>query len=279
MRKYLQRGIALLVMLVTFTALLPTAFAQEQRVFDDAGLFSQSDVMSLESAIETARQEMGMDFVLLTTNDAAGKTTTAYADDYYDENGFGTGNDASGALFLIDMDNREITISTAGKMIRILTDARINTILDKAYDKMVDADYAGAAQVVVQEVRQYAKQGIVSNQYNYDTETGEVSRYRSVSLGQIILFLLISWAAGTAACLGVKAKYQLKRAQYQYPWRENGTLVLANQVDELSNRFVTTRHIPKPTPSSSGGHSSSGGRSSTHRSSSGRSHGGGSRRF
>ena len=61
------------------------------------------------------------------------------------EGGFGTGSDQSGILFLIDMDNRELYISTNGQMIRYMTDSRINDVLDDVYNYAADADYYGAA--------------------------------------------------------------------------------------------------------------------------------------
>ncbi|MBP5793935.1 MAG: TPM domain-containing protein, partial [Spirochaetaceae bacterium] len=63
--------------------------------------------------------------VIVTTSDAQGKSAEAYADDFYDENDFGTGSGKDGVLFLIDMDNRKIHVSTSGSMIDYLEDWRI----------------------------------------------------------------------------------------------------------------------------------------------------------
>ena len=66
---------------------------------------------------------------MLTTDDTNGKTTQEYADDFFDaiaENG-------DGVALLIDMQNREICISTGGIAIRYLTDARIEDILNDGH--------------------------------------------------------------------------------------------------------------------------------------------------
>ena len=70
----------------------------------------------------------------------------AYADDFYDSGNFGyDGPHGTGVLFLIDMDNREIYISTCGDSIYYLTDARIETILDAAFDYVSNGQYYDAA--------------------------------------------------------------------------------------------------------------------------------------
>ena len=89
-----------------------TVLAAEDRVFDDAKLFSTDEITQLNDKIAALISELNQDFVIVTTNDAQGATAQEYADDYYDEHGFGIGANKTGVLFLIDMDNREVYIST-----------------------------------------------------------------------------------------------------------------------------------------------------------------------
>ena len=278
MKRMLRRGAVYVLLVFLVLGTLVTAFAEERRVFDDAGLFTSSEVELLEARVAASRKQAGVDIVIVTTDDARGKTAMAYADDYYDENGFGVGKDYSGVLFLIDMDNRELYISTSGLMIRILTDARIESILDDVYVGASNNDFMYSASVFLEDVVGYVEDGIEKGQYNYDTETGQISRYRSVSLGQLLLFALISVGVGVGVCFIVKAKYQMKAQQYAYPLSEKATLNVTRREDEMTGSYITSRRIE--TSSSSGGGGGGGsGRSSTHSSSSGRSHGGGGRGF
>ena len=89
-----------------------TVLAVENRVFDDAKLFSADEITQLNDKIAALTSELSQDFVVVTTNDAQGSTAQEYADDYYDEHGFGIGENKTGVLFLIDMDNRKVYIST-----------------------------------------------------------------------------------------------------------------------------------------------------------------------
>lgn len=256
-----------------------------RRVFDDAGLLSDGDIAAFEEEIAGLRDTMKMDVVLVTTEDAGGKTSQQYADDYYDEGGFGTRLDYSGVLYLIDMDNREIYISTSGAMIRFLTDKRVDQMLDRAYAYASDGDYAGVMRQFLADTGTCYRQGIPGGQYNYDTETGKISIYRSIRWYEALIAFAVAVSCGAAACQNVKREYAMKRergraANFNLAYRANAQFAFRHQNDVLVNSFVTQRIIPRNT---GGGHGGSGGggggRSSTHRSSSGRSHGGGGRKF
>ncbi|MEG0852914.1 MAG: TPM domain-containing protein [Angelakisella sp.] len=281
MKKLLTRGLALFIVL---TLLFTTfAFGQEgeQRVFDDAGLFSADELPVLENKIAELRQSLATDLVVVTTDNAQGKTATAYADDYYDNNGFGVGDGSSGALFLIDMDNREICISTTGEMIDILTDARIDSILDDAYEVITIPDYYACAMAFLYGVEEYSAAGVPEGQFQKDTNTGEVTIYTpepqqtttGIPVGLLLGSAALALLVAALACGGVVMQYRMVGRADNYSLEHNSNLDLTCREDIFLHQTVTQQHIER----SSG--SSGGGGSSTHRSSSGVSHGGGSRKF
>ena len=160
-----------------------------------------------------------MDFVVVTTEDAEGKTSEEYADDYYDYNGYAE----DGVLYLIDLDNGSVWISTAGKMIRYLTDARIDVVIDAGYDNLKAKNYADGILEMLNETESYLEDGIPSDQYNYDTETGKISRYR------------------------------LKRKTYRYPYESRAKVHFTRRDDQFRHRSITQRRIPREPPSGGGG--------------------------
>ena len=231
--------------------------AQEQRVFDEADLFTPAQEQALEEDVAALRAQMQMDVVIVTAADAQGKSARAYADDYYDDNGFGVGEDHDGVLLLIDMDNREAYISTCGAMIDLLTDGRIDAILDGVVLRLQEQDYAGAAQAFLARTQSYFEAGAVSGQYQYDTQTGQRSDQSAFPmLLRIAICAAIAAAAGGITVWAVKSRYSMKTEAYT----------------------LTSRQIPRETSGAGSGGSSSR-RSSTHRSASGRKHGGGGRKF
>lgn len=274
MKKLLPLGKLLLgIMMLSMLGGVTTYAAEDDNVYDDAGLLTEGEISTLNQKINDLEAESGWNVYAVTTDDAMGKSATAYADDFFDAH---SPEQEDGVALLIDMDNREITISTCGEAIRYLTDARIDYILDDAYTDVSNGDYGDCLITMVDGVAGYYQRGISEGQYNYDTETGAVSRYHTLTLAEAGITALVALVCGILLYAAVAAKYTLRLGTYCYDFRANGKVALRIKQDNFVNQTVTQRRIPKETSSSSG-HSS--GRSSTHHSSSGRSHGGGSRKF
>jgi len=120
------------------------ARVEGQFVYDYANLLENEE--ELEAEIARIRDAWEIDAVIVTIDDAHGLSAMEYADDFFDYNGFGYNEPmGDGVLFLIDMDNREIWISTCGKAIIFFTDDRIDEALDDIIEYMYDMDYDGAA--------------------------------------------------------------------------------------------------------------------------------------
>lgn len=256
----------------------------DTRVFDQAGLLTEQEAEDLEGRVSDLRARMKMDVVLVTTDDAGRRDSRSYADDFYDNHGFGTGSDASGVLFLIDMDNREIYISTTGMMIRHLTDQRIDSILDNCYDYMVDGDYAGAMKQFLADLEHEYQKGIQSGQYNYDEETGRRSVYRSIRWYEALIAIVAAAVCAGGACLNVVNSYGMKRERKHalgamMAYRADAKYAMGIRNDILRDTSVSRSIIVRSSTGSGSSRGSSSGRSSTHSSSSGRSHGGGGRKF
>lgn len=260
-----------------------------QRVYDMADLFTDREIADMETDIANRSKTTKLDLVVVTTEDAEGKTTQQFADDFYDQGDFGFGNEKDGVLFLIDMDHRQLTLSTAGRGIRLLTDSRIENILDAVYEGASQDDFVDSVYQFLEQVSYYHEKGIESNQYNYDTATGAVSRYKSIRWYEVLLALAVSGFTGLAACAGVVNQYGMKKEKrqaenYLMAYRADCDFNFHNQTDDLINKFVTTALIARSMNNRGGpggglGGGSIGGRSSTHMSGGGRSHGGGSRGF
>lgn len=267
--------------------------AQDQadlRVFDQAGMFSSQEKTELEELAAQCRKATGMDVVILTAYNDGRRSAAEYADDYYDNGGFGVGKKASGVLLLLYMDgpgskSGDYWISTSGNMIRILTDKRIEEIGRKVVSDLKVQDYAGAAQAFLSDIKLYVDKGIASGQYNYDTATGEISVHRSIRWYEALFAVAVSGFAALSVCLGVKRQYAMKPSRRQeenslLAYRSTAQCAMNVVQDTLVKQYVTHTRISVPPAGSGVGRGGGGsGRSSTHTSSSGSSHGGGGGRF
>lgn len=112
-----------------------------QGVYDYAALFTDEEVQSLQTKINEIRGAYNVDAFILTTDDAQGKTTTAFADDFLFDLGYGT-TDTNAVLFIIDMDNRNVKIATSGvTTFSYFTDERCELIIDKLYGDLKEGNY------------------------------------------------------------------------------------------------------------------------------------------
>ncbi len=264
-----RKFIKLISFLIILSIFIPmTSLANRTLVYDDAMLFSASEISNLEEEANVLSDLYNMDIVIVTTNDATGKTPRDYADDFYDYNGLGVGSDYDGILFLIDMDNREPHISTSGIGIRYLTDNRIESLIDGVFDDgLVEGDYYGAAMSFLNNTGYYLESGIPSDQYNEPEEP----RKKSLSPLDFLISFFGSGSAAGAFFLSIKNKYKVKEARNVFSYRNNSIVNLRSNEDKLLDTSVTHRIIPVATNNSS----STSGKSTTHTSSSGRTHGGG----
>ena len=239
---------------------------EKEKVYDFGNLISDSDEQKLYSLISKYISTYNFDMAVVTISDNNKSNAMNYADDFYDYNDFGIGTDYSGILFLIDMDTREMWISTTGKAIRMYTDYRIDKILDECYYEIKKENYYETAKAFIDEASRWAEKGYpAANEANdVEFEFFPTLIFSGVfALIFMLIFIGINKKKHTTIAKATEAKQYLVKNSF----------IITNKND----RFLRTRTVKHycPPSSSSGG----GGGSSTHSGSSGISHGGGGRHF
>jgi uncharacterized protein len=273
----------LLAVLLILPFGMALAAQTDARVFDRANLFTPAQEDALASAIAAFQTDTGMDFVVLTTNEAHGDASQQdIADGFYDKGGFGLDAENSGICYYIDMYGRQEYISTTGAMIDYLTDERIEGALDKSNPHLRAGRYADAAQAMLAAVQAYVKAGIPEGQYRYDVVTGQMltARHKVLTSTEMLVGGGFCLLIGIIFIAGVTGRYKLKGTTYRYDYAANATMNLTEQDDQYINTTVTrTRKAPPPDGGSRGGFGGGSGGSGVHIGSSGTSHGGGGRGF
>lgn len=249
--------------------------APSRRVYDYADVLSDSEENKLEKLIAKREVKIGCDIVLVTIDESLyekyGYTEDTdenwedcmmnFADDFYDENNYGFNRVHGDGVLLLDnwyQGEKGSWLSTCGRVYEHYTYYMIDDVLDAVYAKVESSPY--------QAYRAYIETV-------YKEMSGKTAK---IELKILPLFLISFVAAAIFIMLHLKTKAGTKTTAMS-TYVENGSIRFNVKRDDLVNKFVTSRVIPRNTGGSSGGSSRSGG-SGGHRSSGGVSHGGGGRR-
>jgi uncharacterized protein len=238
------------------------------RLVDNADLLDEEEESLLLGKLDEVSLRQQFDVVVVTASTLDGKSPMAYADDFFDYNGYGLGADRDGALLLISMEDRDWWISTRGYGITALTDFGIEKIGDDMIDNgLSDGDYYEAFVTYVKDCDSFvtqAKNGVPVDVGTYKAPFSYVKRIGvSAFIGLIVALIVGSVLKGKMKTVRAAASANA----YTRP----GSLQLLEQSDVFLYNNVTKTAKPQETRS--------GGGSSTHTSSSGASHGGGGGKF
>ncbi|RGU04797.1 TPM domain-containing protein [Dorea longicatena] len=236
------------------------------RLVDDADILTDSEEKELNQQLDTVSEEQECDVIIVTVDSLNGKTVEEYADDYYDDNGYGYGENDSGILFLVAMDDREWNISTSGDAITAFTDAGLAYMEDQFVPDLSDGAYLDAFSKYTSLCDDFLTQAEKGEPY----DTGHLPK-KKVSLwwiaGDLLIGAMIAFVMAMIKKTKLKSvKSQVTAAEYE----KAGSLDLTVRTDHFVNRVVTTRKIERKQES---------GGSSVHTGSSGKSHGGRSGKF
>lgn len=236
------------------------------KVYDYAGLFSDYEEVLLSDKANEILERQNIDIAIVTADDLGGKRSMDYVDDFYDYNNFGYGDREFGLILLINMQDREIWISTKGEAIDLFNDSNINRIVDRVTEELSDGYYYDAGEVFLTSADKH-----ISNQRAANLPFKE--RY---STGQIALVSAGIALAVSSIVVGIMYfmhRLSFSKAPNASVYSDNGGIKLFRKNDQFISTHTTRTAIPKDT--GSGG---SGG-TSTHTSSSGSTHGGGGGKF
>lgn len=249
--------------------------SNDLRVFDQAGLLSLTEQKNLEGRINKLQQETGLDIIIVTTANTSGKSSRAYADNFYDRNSFGVGQDKSGILLLIDMKNRQVYISTAGKAIDYFTDKRIDQATGIIGPELTKKNYYQGSLRFLEQVDKNVRAGVPTGQYRKAEEPKEPKK-KEITLIESIIAFLGAIGFGFVEKSRIKSNYKRGDAAIasEHPLFKNFTL--HQERDELVSEN-TTYTIVEPVCSNDDDDRDD--RSTTHTSESGETHGGGGRGF
>lgn len=243
-----------------------------EKIYDFADLLSDEEEEELFDKVSEYISDTDYDLAIVTIDNNVKSSTMEYADDFYDYNDFGKNSSHDGSVIVIDMDNREIYISTTGLAIKMYSDSRIESIIDAGYSNLKNAKYYNCLVNMVSRMSSFSTSGYPSGNANMEIDNnGNVHYikkvpYLNIALVSMVISIIISLILYFKSRLKIKV---IDTVKYIDPNNSN---------IKVHSNFITSHTSRVRIDTSSGGHSSGGG-SSIHTGSSGISHGGGGRSF
>lgn len=247
-----------LVLMSLFIFLCVCGFdSPSKKVYDNANLLSESEEESLNRLCMDAREKVKADFVIVTVDSLDGKSVEAYADNFYDEMGFGYEKKmGTGSIILISMKEREFTFSTSGDCVDLFSKAASDKIIHEVSPFLSEGNYYEAFTTYVAMTKEYIENG---GEWNESKVTD--------ILICIFLALIVAFIAVWIMCSGSKSKMTVNGYTYANGHKSD----IIRQHDVYIRTSTIRRHI-ETTPSG-------GGNGGSRIGSSGNRHGGSSGKF
>ena len=228
-------------------------------VVDNADVLTDEEEAYFLERCQTFTDEYKCEIAIVTITDLEGKTAQEYADDFYDYNGYGYGENKDGLLCLYldgEEGQRNATLTTYGTAQMNIGDDEIEDIL---------LAIAGSA-----------KFGEFKDAFDWYIDLSEEAVKPVPPLFWLLICLAVGMVIGLIITNSMASKnYSVHKKETAADYVREGTLMITGRNDIFKN----TRVNVTPKPKSNSGGKSSGSNGSTHTSSSGRSHGGGSISF
>ena len=247
-------------------------YALVPRLVDEADLLTDEQEADLLARLDEISKRLRCDVTLVTSYSLNGKTATAFADDYFDYNGYGYGDGRDGIIFLISPKERDWAFSTHGFGLTAFTDAGLDYMFAEMKDNLAADNYYAAFDTYVKLCNAF-----ITAAHNGDPLDNHNLPKTQASIIAICVHLIII----LAGCLFVAfivvriiknssaKKVTVKETAAEYTVK--GSL----DVTGSSDQFVSSHIFKSERSTDSGG----GGGSSSHSSSSGSSHGGSSGKY
>ena len=152
-------------------ALASETTESNQRVYDDAGLLSTSEISDLEKMCTDYGKEAGIEIMILTHNDPSAPYAATYIEDFNDKL-----PKADRVYILVDMHNRDVFMEGYGTAETYINSKRINTIIDEITPSLTNGDYLTAFEAYIKDSAAYMKDDSELNyDHNYTANTPQSS--------------------------------------------------------------------------------------------------------
>ena len=200
------------------------------RLVDMADLLNDEEEKQLSAKLNYVSDDHGMDIVVVTTDNLEGKEPKAYADDYFDYNGYSP----NGVLLLVSVDgSNKWHMSTTGTAIEIFNDEARAYMSDRFVECFSDGEFMDGFMIYVKGCDEILTMS--ENGETYKDRLGYKAIIISLVLGFVVAFIM----AGVKKSKLKSVVEQCSAQDYSRP----GSVLLQEHYDNFLNQTTTTRIV------------------------------------
>lgn len=281
MKKYRIMWLFLTLLLVIMPLNVQASERQKNHYDDEYGLLDNNrDKKKLDEFLNDISTQQECDVSIAVIYGFEGHDLLDYANDFYDQYGYGYGDNDDGILLMIDMASRQWAVSTYGFGIHAFTDEGIDYIMSKVSQHLSQGDYKEAFYQFGRSCEEFIDQARKGQPFfdgtNPEEKTNPIVNYAFMAVGSLSIGLIIAFGVMHFQKRGLKSvSHAVGAANYV----SAGGLSLTRQQEVFLGRSVHRQRKPQNPPPSANRSSQFGGTRTIRTSSSGRNHGGRSGSF
>ena len=238
------------------------------RFVDEVGLVSESQASTLTNKLNEISERQQFDVVIYVTNSTGGWNPRVFAADYFEEQGFGYGQDRDGIILMLAMQDRDYAFVTTGYGLYAFTNAGQAHMENQFLPYLSNNEFFEAFTIFADTADDFVTKAKAGQRYDSGNIPMSAAERQNARLITIIVSLAIAFIV-PAVVTGVWTS-QLKSVRSQdfaCDYIRRGSMVMKMQNDVFLHRNVSrTRRSQSSNSGSSGSFTSSSGGSFSGRS-------------
>lgn len=209
-------------------------------VLDEADLLTDEEESQLLDKLEAITGEYNLEVAVATVESKDGNEMNYFTDHFFDENGYGTGENHDGILFMVSIDDREWHITTHGYGMTAFNDDGLAYLKENVEPLLKDENFYGAFDTYADLCQDLLE--MAANGEPYTEPFSPIWILISLGIGLVLAFL---------CTMGMRAQLKSVRTQDSaVDYVRQGSMALTRSNDIFLYHTVTKTAKPKDSDSS-----------------------------
>ena len=216
----------------------------QSRIVDYASVLSEYELEKLNSLADSTSNQYRCDVAVVFAESTNGEKIQTFADDLYDYNGYGYGNEADGIMLVIAVSDREYATVTSGYGMTAATGSALDYLEESFVDDLSANNWADAALSFITACGEVLYNAKYEQQNNSQPRQTELNPIRLIPIN-IVIGLVIGFIV--VEIMKSKHKSVSKKTEAS-DYLRNGSFKLTYTNDRFVRSQVNRIKKPKPQP-------------------------------